>query len=66
MLLLPPGAGKGSAVVHVSDRLGFPPDRVLVAVSLFQISLWPFTGSIATNVHFLAMTYGDMISAVTY
>lgn len=31
ILILPPGAGKGVASVHVADRLGFPPDRVVVA-----------------------------------
>ena len=43
LLVVPPGASKGSAALHCSYRLGFPEDRVMVAgdgendVPLFEV-----------------------------
>lgn len=60
ILMIPKGASKGSAACHVSKRLGFPPDRVMVAgdgendVPLFEATIGTggstgFKGTIVGN-----------------
>lgn len=60
ILMIPKGASKGSAAIHVSKRLGFPPERVMVAgdgendVPLFEATIGAgaskgFKGTIVGN-----------------
>lgn len=55
ILIIPRGASKGSAALHVSKRLGFSADRVMVAgdgendVPLFETTKEGFKGTIVGN-----------------
>jgi HAD superfamily hydrolase (TIGR01484 family) len=55
ILLVPAGAGKGSAALHVASRLGFPPEQIMVAgdgendLPLFEITKLGARGVIVNN-----------------